>query len=327
MKRILAISLLLGPLLAAGSARAQQIDMSHGGPVAISAANGIEWHQVEQTVIAQGNAHAVRGNVTVVADRLIAHYRKKADAAAGATPAAVKPGTPDATDNGGNEVYRLEAAGNVHIYTQTDQAECDHAVYDIDQAVLVMTGGAMKITTPQDVITARDAMEYWSQKHMAVARGNAVITTNDARRLSADTVVAYTTDPNAPGAAAAPAPPPKAAAKAGAPDDPLAASGKLQRVEVFGHVLIRTPTQTVTGDRGVYLPDTGMARLAGNTRLTQGQNQVNGQGLEVDLNSGVYRLVSDPGQRVQGMVMPGDSSGNGSVTPDTGAAPAKKAKP
>ena len=40
----------------------------------------------------------------------------------------------------GNEIYRLEADGHVHIFTPTDQAEGDHAIYDIDQAVLVMTG-------------------------------------------------------------------------------------------------------------------------------------------------------------------------------------------
>ncbi len=64
----------------------------------------------------------------------------------------------------------------------------------MDQAVLVVTGHALRMTTPNDVLTARDTMEYWSQKHMAVARGDAVVVTNDGRRLSADTLVAYTTD-------------------------------------------------------------------------------------------------------------------------------------
>ena len=303
-------------------ARAQPLDMSHGGPVEITASDGIEWHQNDQTVTAIGNAHAVRGNVTVVADRLIAFYRKKAVAPGASAavpppaPVAARQAAPSPADdqNGGNEIFRLEAVGNVHMFTTTDQGECDKAVYDIDQGVLVMTGHALKLTTPQDVITARDAMEYWSQKHMAVARGDAVITTNDAREVSADTLVAYMTDPTAPGAdaapKAAPTPPPPTGAKAGNPqDDPLAASGKLQRVEAFGDVVIRTTTQTVIGDRGVYVPDTGIARMAGATKLTQGQNQVNGEGLEVNLNTGVYRLISQAGERVHGLVMPNDSAG------------------
>ena len=60
----------------------------------------------------------------------------------------------------------------------------DRAVYDIDAAVLTMTGRAMKLTTPTQILTARDTLEYWSQKHMAVARGDAVAVTNDARRIA-----------------------------------------------------------------------------------------------------------------------------------------------
>jgi lipopolysaccharide export system protein LptA len=301
--------------------------MSHGGPIEITARDGIEWHQADQQIVAIGDARAVRGNVTVIADRLIAHYRKKADAtAAAAPPAATKPAAPatgltgDAADTGNTEIYRLEAIGSVHIYTTTDQATCDHAVYDIDQAVLVMTGRNLKVTTPQDVITARDAMEYWSQKHMAVARGDAVATTSDGRRLSGDTLVAYTTDPNAPpaagqAAAAKPAPVKTVAAS----QDPLEASGKLQRVEVFGNVEIRTATQTARGDRGVYVPDTGIARLIGNARLTQGENQVDGAALEVNLQTGIYRLLSDPGARVHGLVVPNDAGGGGPAAPGAGA--------
>jgi lipopolysaccharide export system protein LptA len=70
-------ALLLVPLVVPGPAFAQSLDFSHGGPISITASNGIEWRQKEQEVIAQGNARAVRGNVTVTADRLVAWYRKK----------------------------------------------------------------------------------------------------------------------------------------------------------------------------------------------------------------------------------------------------------
>ena len=149
-------------------------------------------------MIARGDARATRGNVTVVADRLIAHYRKKP----GAAPAPAQSPKPDSEggvtlgegDTSGNEIFRVEAEGHVHIFTPTDHAEADRAVYDLDQAVLVMTGRNLRLTTPSDVLTARDDMEYWAQKHMAVARGDAVVVTNDGRRLAADTLVAYTAE-------------------------------------------------------------------------------------------------------------------------------------
>jgi len=59
------------------TARSQQLDLAHGGPIAITASDGIEWRQEERMVIARGNARAVRQNVTVTGDRLVAFYRPK----------------------------------------------------------------------------------------------------------------------------------------------------------------------------------------------------------------------------------------------------------
>ena len=273
MRAALAGLLVLG---AAGVARAQDIDMSKGGPIDVTSRDGMEWRQNEMEVIARGDARAVRGNVTVVADVLIARYRKKAQpagaapapgkaagasgatpvSAQGAAPGAPGPGAPGSgtpgsgSDTGANEIYRLEAIGNVKIFTATDLAVGDHAIYDIDQAVLLMTGNDLKITTPQQVLTARDTMEYWSQKHMSVGRGLATVVTNDGRRVSGDVLVGFTEPPAGSGPAAAgsgaPSPAPKAAPAPGPnpakPGDALDASGKLQRVEGFGHVEVRTAT-------------------------------------------------------------------------------------
>jgi lipopolysaccharide export system protein LptA len=317
MIRALAVAALL---LGIAPVAAQQLDLSHGGPIAITARDGIEWRQAAQQVIARGDARAVRGGVTVTADRLIAWYRKKAgtDAPAPTTPAVQADGE---ADTNGNEVYRVQAEGNVHIYTQTDQAQGDRATYDMDQSVLVLTGRNLKLTTPNDVLTARDDLEYWAQKHMAVARGDAVVITNDARRLAADTLVAYTTD-----APAAPTDATPAAAHPGAPEDPLASSGKLQKVDAFGHVSVRTPTDMVTGDRAVYVPETGIARVGGNVRITRGQNQLNGSEAEVNMKTGISRLLSSRTGRVQGLVVPNDKSNPQLGTEVGGPEPAARSK-
>jgi lipopolysaccharide export system protein LptA len=323
-----------GLVLQALPAGAQPIDMSQGGPITVTADNGLEWQQDLQQVIATGNAHAVRGNVTVTADKLIAHYRRKPGqpepAKPGAAAAAPDPtALPGAGDTGSSEIYRLEAIGDVHIDTQTDHATGDHATYDIDQAVLLMTGHNLRVTTPNDTLTSRDSMEYWTQKHMAVARGEAVIITNDGRRISADVLVAYTTDNHPP--AGQPLGRPVAtkvaantpAAPAG---DPLAASGKLQKVEAIGNVTIRTQVDYVSGDRGVYVPDTGIARVAGHVRITRGQNQLNGEEAEVNLKTNISRLLSSPsGGRVQGLVMPNDTTAQGALPGTT--RPAKQGSP
>ena len=290
--------LLLTALMLPGLAAAQGIDMSRGGPVDITANDGIEWRQVEQVVVARGNARAARDGTTVDAARLLARYRPQGGQAApaqrGETPL-----------NGGNEIWRMEAEGNVKIFTATDTATGDRAVYDMDQAVLVLTGRALSLVTPQQTITSRDSLEYWSQRRMAVARGNAVVVTQDGRRISADTLVAYMLDDPAPGAA--PATPatrvnqPRPGTEGAAAPPP--GQGRIDRVELFGNVEIRTETEVVRGERGVYSAGTGQARLLGDVRITRGENQVNGREALVNLNTGISRIVSAPGERVRGLIV------------------------
>ncbi len=307
MKRRALLAALLAAL--ATPASAQQIDLSSGGPVAITARDGFEWREADQMVIASGDARAVRDNVTVIADRLVARYRRKADAPAPAqgAPRSVLPGSSE----GGNEIYRLEAEGNVRIFTATDEAVGDRAVYDIDQAVMVMTGRTLRLTTPSQVLTARDSLEYWAQKRMAVGRGNAVAVTTDARRLAADTLVAYIEDDNAPRPTPAPA-------QGG--QQPPGAGSKLKRLEAYGNVEARTQTDVIRGDRALYLPETGIARVIGNVRVTSGQNQINGPAADVNMRTGVARMLADPGGRVQGVITPGTAP-PGTTPPGTAPAP------
>jgi lipopolysaccharide export system protein LptA len=358
-----AVAALAFAVLPPGAA-AQPIDLSHGGPISITSVDGIEWRQADHEVIARGDAKAVRGNVTVTADRLIAWYRKKAGAAgqteqtgqttqseqtaqpgqtaqldqtaqSGQTTQSAQPaqskqtGMTTESDTAGNEVYRLQAEGNVHIFTPTDMAQGDLATYDIDQAVLVLTGHNLRLTTPNDVLTARDDLEYWSARHMAVARGDAVVVTKDGRRLAADTLVAYTS-PTQSTPAGTPSSPAATQVAAKPPDpnaDPLTSSGKLEKVEAYGHVSIRTVTDTVTGDRGVYVPDTGIARVLGEVRITRGQNQLAGSEAQVNMKTGISRLLAGNTGRVQGLLVPNDQTNQAMAAPGPPPKPATRSKP
>jgi lipopolysaccharide export system protein LptA len=279
-------------LACASAAHAQNLDLgSPPGaapvPIQITASQGIEWKQASQEVIVTGNAKAVRGAVTVLADQLIAHYRKKPGSAA---PPANAADAAEALNQGGAELYELDAIGHVHIYTATDNAWGDHAVYSLDSAVLVLTGAALRLTTPHDVITARDAIEYYSIKREAVASGDALIEADDGRSIAADTLVGYLS--------ATPATPAPSSGD-------LAQVGQLQKVDAIGHVTIHTTTDTATGDRGVYLPPTGQARLGGNVHIIHGPNEMAGSDALVNMKTGIATLLAGPGGQVSGVILPG----------------------
>jgi lipopolysaccharide export system protein LptA len=280
--------------LLASSALAQAVDFNQGGPIEVTARDGIEWRQNDQLVIARGAARAVRAGVTIDADVLMARYRPRGGAPAGPRPPSEGPG-------GASEVWRLEAEGTVVITTATDRAEGDRAIYDLDQAVMVLTGGNLRLTSPDNVLTARDSVEYWPQRRMAVARGDAVVVTKDDKRVRADVLVAHFRE--APNEAGAPRPQPARPAAENAPGS----DSNLEKVEAFGRVEIRTPTEVVRGDTGVYTPPNGLARLLRNVTIVRGDNTLTGCEAIVNMQTGISQLVSCPGDRVRGIIVPGQN--------------------
>lgn len=295
---------------------AQNIDLSHGGQITVTALGGFDWDQNLKTVTAYDNAKAVRNNVTVTADRLVAHYRKKTNTGA----ASSQPGATDTNatgqvpapngdknkeggqdDTGANEIYRLYAYGHVHIYTDTDQAWGDKAVYDMDQAILVLTGKKMKLTTPQNIMTARDAMEYHSNTRMSVGRGDATATNiKDGNQIKADVLVGYSSPSNS-------NQPNNAQNPKNNNSDSATQSSKLDKVNAFGNVVVRTQNETIRGDRGVYVPSTGISRIVGNVHITRGQNQLHGYAAIINMHTGIAHMTEMPGRRVQGLVVPNET--------------------
>ena len=294
----------IGAALAPRAPRAQGIGLdaaqTGSGPVEITARNGIEWDRTGRRYIARGDARVARGDTSVQADRLIAHYRERAGS------------------DGSTQIYRYEAVGNVRVATATQTVTADQAVYDVEGGVIVLTGQSLRLTTPNEVLTARDALEYWDQRRVAIARGDATIVTRDDRRMRADVLSVYML---APGEQL----PPRPRARNTRPGGPAAAPGgflpmpvpaegesnRVKRVEAFGNVVIATATDVARGDRGVYSAETGIATIAGNVKLTHGQSQLDGDVAEVNMDTGVSRLLPRSGGdgRVLALFVPGDSQG------------------
>jgi lipopolysaccharide export system protein LptA len=293
--------------------------ISEDRPVAISATSGIEWQQDARVYVARGDAIAKRGTTEVHADTLTAHYR------------------PSKTAGSDTEVYRLDADGNVLIKGETQTVVGDQAVWDVDQQTGIVTGKALKLTTPTDVVTARDSLEWYDQKQVAVARGDAVAVRDNAKRIRADVLTAHMTKAK-PGEAQSGKPPPpatatKAVASAASPG-PNDESSRISRVDAQGNVLVSTATDIGRGDYGVYDADTGIVTLLGNVTISRGENTIRGQYAVVDLNNNVSRMLPTAGTpgappaRVEGLFVRQDQNGpSGAGNATGGTAGAGSAKP
>jgi lipopolysaccharide export system protein LptA len=276
------LALAFAALLAAPAARAQMSPFGAGSsdPVEIFADRGIEWHQNENAYVAKGNARAVRGESTVYAQTLTAYYRK-ADAGSSGAGA-------NAQGEGGVQIYRVDAAGAVRIVGTSGTAYGDHAVYDVDKGILVMTGSNLRLVTERETITARDSLEYWQEEDKAVARGHA-LAVSDQNRIAADILTAHFV--KADGAAKAkPAPKPQARSAKSAPGT----DGNLDRMYAYGNVVVTTPEEVARGDRGTYNARTGIAVLTGSVKITRDKNQLNGAAAEMNLNTNVSRIIAAP---------------------------------
>ncbi len=337
MKRALAVLLMASALGLAGPAAARQkagpaapaagqsqsgaagtgggldfADQKSGTPLEVYADQGLELSQDAKTVIGRGNAKAIRGRVTVTGDVLIAHYRdKQPQPGQPAPPPKAKDAPKDApkdtqagsgTEMGGNsEIWRVEADGHVTIATQTQTAYGDHADYNIDDAVVVLTGKDLHMVTPTDLITARDSLEYWEHRQQAVARGDAVAVRAD-KRIQADILVADFAENS---------------------EHHMA----VQRAHGYDHVILTTPREVVTGDRADYNVETGIVTVTGSVKMTRDNNQLNGGYAVVNLDTGISRLYpaapGDAGRQVKGLFVP--QKKQGSSAPDGAATAASPA--
>jgi len=266
MRRTLAIAAMAvaAGLLLSRSATAQGLPIPGFGntgtalPVTIEADQGVEWRQNEQVYIARGNATAKRGDNTIRADALFAHYRKT-------------------TDNR-QEIYKITAEGSVKITTPKETITSDTAEYMVETAIFTLKGKPVKIDNGKNQLTA-GLVVYDSKSKLANVTGGAQVV-EDKKRVRADRFVAFFKEE----------------------------SGKqsLKRVEAFGNVVITTPTEIARGNRGDYDAETQVATLTGNVRLTRGDNQLNGDRAEVNMKSGVSKLLAGEGRPTAGMTNPNE---------------------
>ena len=82
-------------------------------------------------------------------------------------------------------------------------------------------------------------------------------------------------------------------------------TGKVQRMVATGNVTLANGTEAAEADHAVYEVAAGTIAMDGNVLLTQGQNALSSQRLDIDLNKGTGRLEG----RVQTIFVPGSQPG------------------
>lgn len=185
--------------------------------------------------------------------------------------------------DGNTEIYLLTAEGGVEIDSDQARIRGDRAVYNLTDETFVLTGGNLSLATDEDRVTATQSLEYNQRTGVAIARGNATVERED-QQVRADTITAYVV---------------------------VGASGdqELERVLAQGNVRVTSPDGVATAEEGVYNALTNVATLTGSVRITRGQNVLSGDMAEVNLDTGVSRLLaqSDGQGLVGGVLVPDEN--------------------
>lgn len=218
-------------------------------PIEITADQSLEWDRGNQVFYAKGNAVAKQGDTQIDANMLTAQYR-------------------DGAKGGTLDIWQFTADQNVTLISGDTTAYGDKAVYNLDKSIATLTGKNLRLTAPDQTITARDTFEYFMDKGQLVATGAVTIvqraTNGQTNRLTASKIIAT-----------------------------LANTSKgrtIQKVEAFDNVVITTPSETLSGTYGIYNAGASTAEIKGNVKIKRGPNTLEGARASVDLNTNISTM-------------------------------------
>ncbi len=256
------------------------------GALEVTATGTLEWLRQDQMYVARQNAVAKHDDMTIKGNVLVAHY-------------IVPPGKKD-----GMQLSVITADGDpVTLITPSAVAFGQHGAYDMDKHQAILLGNNLKLVTTDEVVTAKDSLEYFQDLDIGVARGNAVMLRDDDK-LTADVIAVKFVKNDGKSSTDASASGQQAQNDGSSDGSKKTKSESLERMDAKGHVVLVTPTDVVTGDEAVYNPNTDQTTVLGDVHMTRDQNQLDGNRAEVDMGTGISRVYAAPNAKVRGLFVP-----------------------
>jgi len=208
----------------------------------------MEWDRENNTYTASGNAVAKQGKLSIKGDKITAFYSKTGE---------------------GNKIDTVNVVGNVNVINEGYTAFGDHGTYKVKKGFLILKGKNLKIESGADMLTAKDSLEYYKEKNVFVARGDAVAV-REGNIIKSDVLIAYLNKTSESG------------------------KNEIEKVFASSNVIIETPTETATGNKGSYEVKTGLVNIYGSVIITRGTDKVYGEYGQVNLNTGVSKILGSP---------------------------------
>ena len=148
----------------------------------------------------------------------------------------------------------------------------EYAEYKILKDYFLINGKNIILTSEKNILKTNKKLEYWRSKNIAIATGKAEAKKDNEFVVLADKLVWYLQERNQ--------------------------RTTVKKLLGFNNVSIKTNNEVAFSDKAIYNNDTEICKLFGNVKLQRGESFLIGEYAEVDLRSGISKLLPAPGSKL-----------------------------
>ena len=147
----------------------------------------------------------------------------------------------------------------------------EYAEYKILKDYFLINGRSIILTSEKNTLKSNKKLEYWRSKNIAIATGKAEAIKDKEFVVLADKLVWYLQEKNQ--------------------------KTTVKKLLGFKNVSIKTNNEVAFSDKAIYNNETEICKLYGNVKLQRGESFLIGEYAEVDLRSGISKLLPAPGNK------------------------------
>ena len=148
----------------------------------------------------------------------------------------------------------------------------EYAEYKILKDYFLINGKKIILTSEKNTLKSNKKLEYWRSKNIAIATGSAEAKKDNEFVVLADKLVWYLQERNQ--------------------------KTTVKKLLGFNNVSIKTNNEVAFSDKAIYNNETEICKLYGNVKLQRGESFLIGEYAEVDLRSGISKLLPAPGTKL-----------------------------
>ena len=178
-------------------------------------------------------------------------------------------------ENDSSNMNITEVRAKKNVVVQDEKMKItggEYAEYKILKDYFIINGNNITLTSEKNILKSNKKLEYWRSKNIAIATGKAEAKKDNEFVVLADKLVWYLQERNQ--------------------------KTTVKKLLGFNNVSIKTNNEVAFGDKAIYNNDTEICKLFGNVKLQRGESFLIGEYAEVDLRSGISKLLPAPGTKL-----------------------------